>query len=185
VATTSNPLLQSVQAATFPVSRRMPKEHLMDNRKSLHATARRRPARPAGQRGFTLIELIVAVAVVAILASVALPSYADYIVRGRLADATTGLAVMQLRMEQYYQDHRSYAGGPCASGSQLGSFSLRCATPSDDSYTIVATGTGSTAGFEYSVDSQGRQRTLRLPPAWGSTPSGGYACWVTRRGATC
>ena len=38
-------------------------------------------------RGFTLIELLIAVAIVAILASVALPSYADYVRRSRTTDA--------------------------------------------------------------------------------------------------
>ena len=50
--------------------------------------------RPAG--GFTLIEVMVTVAIVAILAAIAYPSYRDYVLRGRLVDATTGLAETSL-----------------------------------------------------------------------------------------
>jgi prepilin-type N-terminal cleavage/methylation domain-containing protein len=40
-------------------------------------------------RGFSLIELMIAVAIVAILATIAYPSYSDYVMRGRIPEATT------------------------------------------------------------------------------------------------
>ena len=61
-------------------------------------------------RGFTLIELMIAVAIIAILAAIAIPSYTDYIRRGRLTEALGRLSAMRVKMEQYFQDNRVYTG---------------------------------------------------------------------------
>lgn len=66
------------------------------------------PGRP-GTHGFTLIELMVAVAVVAILATIALPSYTEYVKRGTRADAQSFLMEVALRQQQRLVDRRAYA----------------------------------------------------------------------------
>jgi len=50
--------------------------------------------------GFTLIELMIVVVVVAILASIAIPSYREYIARGHRAEARAGLLQAQQWLER-------------------------------------------------------------------------------------
>jgi prepilin-type N-terminal cleavage/methylation domain-containing protein len=141
------------------------------------------------QAGFTLIELMITVAIIAILARIALPAYSDYVTRGRLVDATNALASLRAKMEQHYQDNRTYATSgsytaPCADSSNTtaGTFTISCTTTSS-TYTITATGSGQTASFIYTIDQDGTQKTTGLPSGWGTYPQSG--CWVQRKGQTC
>jgi type IV pilus assembly protein PilE len=141
-------------------------------------------------RGFTLIEVMITVAIIAILASVALPAYSDYIMRGRVADATRALSARRAAMEQYFQDQRSYAAPaagsninyPCANPPLQvagGTFSISCIGATATTYTITATGQGAAAGFGYSINQDDTQLTTSLPKAWGTPPATG---WVLRKG---
>ncbi|HMG58235.1 MAG TPA: type IV pilin protein, partial [Burkholderiales bacterium] len=75
--------------------------------------------------GFTLIELMVTVAIIAVLAAIAVPNYTDYVKRGKLQEATSNLLAMRTKMEQYFQDNRSYTTpgapvlAPCTAGSSV------------------------------------------------------------------
>ena len=51
---------------------------------------------------------MIVVAVIAILAVVAIPAYGDYVIRGKLVDATTQLSDGRIKMEQFFQDNRAY-----------------------------------------------------------------------------
>jgi type IV pilus assembly protein PilE len=68
----------------------------------------------SSRRGFTLIEMLIVVAIVGILASVALPSYGNYLVRGNRAAAQAYLLNVAQAQAQYFADARSYAATPAA-----------------------------------------------------------------------
>ncbi len=152
-------------------------------------------------RGFTLIELMITVAIVAILAGVAIPAYEKYVTRGKLADAFSSLTSINLAMQQYYQDNRSYLDVtssntpdpyPCASANLPTSqyFTFTCTTSSSNAnaFTATATGTSSdlTAGhaLTYTINQDGTRATVQVPSGW-VLPSNAATCWVRDQSGDC
>jgi type IV pilus assembly protein PilE len=149
------------------------------------------------QRGFTLIEIMIVVAIIAILAAVAIPNYRDYVTRGRVVEATAGLADARTKMEQYFQDNRTYPTGcviapaaPSATDVQLQAlqnFTLGCAFAGGNTYTVTATGTNAMVGFTYTID-QSNTRTSAFASSGASagwTAASPNTCWVVRKGGLC
>jgi type IV pilus assembly protein PilE len=144
------------------------------------------------QTGFTLLELMITVAIVGILAAVAIPSYTDYVLRGKISEATSNLLAMRTKMEQYFQDNRQYTGA-CAAGTiaplptGLKYFAITCPTLTATAYTIQAVGgtatDGSMAGFTYTIDQTNARATAAVPnSSWGTAP---ITCWVIKKGGLC
>ena len=134
------------------------------------------------QAGFTLIELMITVAIIGILASVALPAYSEYILRGKVQEATTNLSDLRIKMEQYYQDNRTYVGSPhCAPGAGAKYFTYACSVAATATvYTIAASGVAAQGmnGYSYTID-QANAKTSTVPGATGAT------CWLTSKGNSC
>lgn len=144
--------------------------------------------------GFTLIELMITVAVISILAAVALPAYNDYVRRGKLAEAHSQLADLRVKMEQWFQDNRSYLNGAACgvampSGGDIKFFTYTCPAPTATTYTLTATGIASQGldGISYSItESNVKSTTVTGGSAMANA---GYVsnanCWVIRKGSSC
>lgn len=146
------------------------------------------------QKGFTLIEVMIVVGIVAILSAIAIPSYNEYIRRARITEATSALGTMALKMEQFFQDNRTYAGA-CAAGTvavlpTAPNFTFRCPLRDLTSYQVIATGNAGTpvAGFTYQVDMNNplgtglvRSATFPVASGWANSPT----CWAIKRDGSC
>ncbi len=147
------------------------------------------------KRGFTLIELMIVISIVAILAAVAMPVYTDNIRRGAVTEAHSRLADFANRMEQYYQNNRSYGGAACADAAGAGAwnnfvppgggnkFTFNCAFDAgvgSQGYLLTATGSvGQAAGHVYTLTHNGARATTTFKGAASGKP-----CWLSK-GTEC
>lgn len=135
--------------------------------------------------GFTLIELMMTVAILGILSTIALPSYRDYVSRGKIPEALGTLAAKRVQLEQYFLDNRSYVSAPACTSDTTTSkyFTFGCSTQTATAYTLQAVGQGSMAGFTFTINQNNAKSTTAVPSGW-STPSPNN-CWVTKKGGVC
>jgi prepilin-type N-terminal cleavage/methylation domain-containing protein len=144
---------------------------------------------PVSRSGFTLIELMIAVAIVGILAAVAMPQYRDYVIRGHLQDAVSGLSTVKAQMERHYQDNRTYATvgaftTPCAASPspKFGKFTISCVgTLNGTEFTLRAVGSDQVASFEYRVNQQDVKSTESALSGWPTCTTD----WMVKKGQTC
>jgi type IV pilus assembly protein PilE len=144
-------------------------------------------------RGFTLIELMITIAIVAILAAVALPSYTDYVTRSKFTEAHSHLADLRVKMEQRFQDARSYANcAPIvAATTGVKYFAFTCPAVADpvNMYAIQAAGIVGTdlEGIAFTVTESNARATVVT--AATSMAGKGYTsnanCWITKKPNQC
>lgn len=107
----------------------------------------------AQHRGMTLIELMIVVVIVGILASVAYPSYREYVLRGKRAEAKALIMDITARMERYFFDNNTYT----ADLTELG-FGSANPESAEGNYTASAAAGASgdiNTSYEITVDEAG------------------------------
>jgi len=94
--------------------------------------------------GFTLTELMVVVAIAGILASIAIPGYRDYIIRGSRSAAQTELLELGAAQERIYLNSGAYASSVSAAytGLSTGGLGITSGTTRDAKYTLGVTLSG-------------------------------------------
>jgi len=136
------------------------------------------------QNGFTLLELMIVVAIIGILSMIALPSYQNYLMRGKISEAFTELSSMKVRLEQSYQDNQTYGLFDCTAVPNAKYFTYHCTAQGTTLFTAEADGVAAqgTGDFKFSIDQTGTKTTISVPASgWGSPTS----CWVTKAGGEC
>ena len=151
---------------------------------------------PWRSQGVTLIELMIVVVIVSILASIAIPSYSQYVLRGHRNNMKTQLAAFATRQEARLADRRSYAadltllGLPAAGTSSAplymdGNTNLS-SSASNARYAVTFSGTPTATTYTLQAVPQGAQAsdtrcgTLTITSTGTRSASGsdgGPSCW--------
>ena len=163
----------------------------------MHPSIPLRDPRPRlrSSRGFTLIELIVAMVIAAILASIAIPAYSSYVLKGHRTDAKSALLDLASLEERYFSTQNIYTGN----ATQLGYSVANPPFPVGSGYynitaiTLVAavppTATTSGTPATYSITATAIGNQLKdtcttftitsggVQSATGSDPSANTDCW--------
>jgi len=138
-------------------------------------------------KGVTLIELMIVIVVVAILASIAVPSYRQYVLRSHRVEAKTALLNLAAAQEKFYLVNNDYAesgelttappgGLGLSATTERGWYTVAITVSSATAFTATATATGTqTADNDcrvFSINSQG-VRTASNSSSGDSTGT----CW--------
>ena len=124
-------------------------------------------------KGFSLIEVMIAVAILGILASLAYPSYVEYVAKGARADGLSGLMKVANLQEQYYLDNRQYATDMTKLGLAADPFIVE-----NGFYSIDSTGTGSFVAVATALGAQASRdpncTAIQITDTGARTP---LECW--------
>lgn len=114
-----------------------------------------------GLLGFTLIELMIVLAITAILATIALPTYQNYIERSRVRVAGADLVALSTAIENRFQRQLTYTG---AATNNVNWY------PASDDFTFTIE---SLTGNSYSLKAKSSDCILTLSNQGAKTITGG------------
>lgn len=138
----------------------------------------------ANSKGFTLIEVMITVVIIGILASIAVPSYSNYVLRGKRSEGRAFLMDAAAQQERFYSDCNRYgtlAGARnCGTGvagistsSETGLYNLAVGNlgANNQTFTLTATPTFDDPGCGNLTITQagtrGESGTLTVNECWG------------------
>jgi type IV pilus assembly protein PilE len=126
------------------------------------------------------------------LAAIAVPSYNEYVQRARITEATSNLADMRNKMEQYFQDNRTWTPGaeplrraPPERGApaDFPELHVHLPRPTANTYTVAPPAMPGTSmnGFTFTINQFNQRATTTVPAGWTARPN----CWVLKRDGSC
>lgn len=144
------------------------------------------------QAGFTLIELMVTVIIVAILASIALPSYQEYVRRQRLSVAKQEMNIIAGELERFksknfsYKDFGNYMSATYADyKNTAGTLDLPLNEPTKH-YRITLVGTDTAGNFGLLANSDGFSWAMTAERIGGSvSDQRNYDLFMNSQGERC
>lgn len=146
--------------------------------------SRFRNYQPRGTRqtGFTLIEMMVVIVIVGILASIAYPSYTEYVKRGNRTEGQALLSDAAARQERYFNQNNAYVT-TAADISKLG-MNLSSNKSATGKYVFSVSKVDGDGGYTLTAtqqfgDTKCGNLTLTANGVRGATASGASAsdCW--------
>ncbi|MBO3275293.1 type IV pilin protein [Pseudomonas schmalbachii] len=139
-------------------------------------------------RGFTLLEMMIVVVIIGILATIAYPSYQQYVLRANRAEGQAMLNDAAAREERHFAQNNAYVTDP----EDIGKLGMRkttgTAVMSDtDKYSLAVSNPAGSGGYLLTATPQGAQArdtqcgslTLNAVGERGKTGSAASAaeCW--------
>lgn len=129
-------------------------------------------------RGFTLIELLIVITVIGALMAIALPSYSDYVLKGKLTEAMTVLSDLQVRQDAYYADNRVYSAMTPRTGQTQHFTSTAACVTGNAGQSYVCTLASTPLGYAYTINQAGAKTTTKPD---GTT----VQCWLKSPKGNC